>query len=294
MRTILSTAAFVAVLSTSAFHPEAKPLHAGLNYRRYLEERNQTLERFERWRESAAGKQAFDLKLIPVMESRSADAVEDQLQRFAMTEQSIEKLRALNPEANFSTDSPFTIMTDEEFKDYVAEGWATSEAPMVEHKFEADRDGETVVDWSQTGCVGRVKGQGKCGSCWAFGTIAAVEAGYCLRNNRQLVHFADQQVTSCTENGCKGGFPQNSLSYIMRNGLCTEDVYPYRQCRRTNLNIRQVVRVPQSEQALENAVRGRPVAVGLAAGNSAWKQYQSGVLSTCTSTQLDHVVLVYG
>ncbi|DAZ92725.1 TPA: hypothetical protein N0F65_012508 [Lagenidium giganteum] len=309
-----SLVAVAAIFAQSWYAVEAKPLHAGLDYHRYLQERDQVAERLEQWRKSAPGQEAAKNNWGFDGESRSGEAAEDQLQRFAMTEQLIEKVRALNPEANFSTSSPFTLMTDEEFNKYVGQSFAAGEAlmneataNMTEHKFEADRDGETSIDWSQSGCVGRVKDQGQCGSCYAFGTVAAAESAYCIRNNRQLVHFSDQQVTSCSEHGCQGGWPQNSLNYIMRNGLCTENAYSYRsgttkqpgqcqanQCQHVNLNIRQIVHVRQSEQALENAVRGRPVSVGLAAGNSAWKQYKGGVLSTCTSTQLDHVVLVYG
>jgi len=51
-------------------------------------------------------------------------------------------------------------------------------------------------DWRTSGYVTPVKDQGKCGSCWAFSAIAAMEH---LNRfwNKELVDFSEQQLVDC-------------------------------------------------------------------------------------------------
>lgn len=48
------------------------------------------------------------------------------LQRFFLTELYVEQVQALNPDAVFSTDSLFTLMTDDEFAAFLGESFARS------------------------------------------------------------------------------------------------------------------------------------------------------------------------
>merc|ERR1712080_638780 len=63
-------------------------------------------------------------------------------------------------------------------------------------------------DWRQDGAVNHVKNQGQCGSCWAFGTVAALEGQHFIKNGN-LPDCSEQQLVSCdkTDSGCQGGFP---------------------------------------------------------------------------------------
>ncbi|DBA00892.1 TPA: hypothetical protein N0F65_006092 [Lagenidium giganteum] len=165
------------------------------------------------------------------------------------------------------------------------------------------------VDWTTTGCVAPPKDQGHCGSCWAFASIGALESAYCLTHNNRLQQFSEQQVNSCATQagGCNGGFPSIGLEYVRDNGgVCTETGYPYtsgktqqtgkcnaRSCKKTPLQI-SVQRVDASEDGFVSAIASQPIAVGVTAGNAEWKQYSGGVLSACSTTQLDHAVLAVG
>lgn len=75
-----------------------------------------------------------------------------------------------------------------------------------------------------------VKDQGKCGSCWAFSTIALVESLY-VKTNSLTLSLSEQEVADCSYedsyNGCNGGWPSNALNYILQNEVSLTSAYPY-------------------------------------------------------------------
>ena len=57
-------------------------------------------------------------------------------------------------------------------------------------------------DWRDAGKVTPVKDQGKCGSCWAFSTIAAMESHALISANstsNTQFNFSEQQLVDCAE-----------------------------------------------------------------------------------------------
>lgn len=58
-----------------------------------------------------------------------------------------------------------------------------------------------------------MRDQGKCGSCWAFSSVAAVE-GQIYNATRVLKKFSVQQLVDCDtqNNGCDGGNPVCKLN----------------------------------------------------------------------------------
>lgn len=294
------------------------------DFPRFLQERATLEQELLVWKESAAGEFAkqhgfFIPSSTKKTSPQSAEEVqEDQVRRFFLTKLHIEQAQQLNPDAVFSTDSPFSLMTDDEFAKFLGNSFQRgnnnvlhSDGFMVEQESTASNG--TVPagdkDWTTSGCVAPVKSQGQCGSCWAFAAVAALESAYCLTGN-PLTLLSEQQVVSCdaVSGGCEGGFPGDALNYLQQNGgVCLAEEYPYASgdsqetgecepssCTIKAIQIQQVVRVPRSENGLMAALSGRPVAVGVAAGNNTWKQYKSGVVSTCSSSQLDHAVLAVG
>ena len=81
------------------------------------------------------------------------------------------------------------------------------------------------VDWRQF--LTPVKNQGKCGSCWAFGTVEQVEAYYAMANNGTKMVLSPQQLVSCMANpaqcggtgGCQGATAELGLNYISKYGI---------------------------------------------------------------------------
>ncbi|XP_063682170.1 uncharacterized protein LOC134817025 [Bolinopsis microptera] len=65
---------------------------------------------------------------------------------------------------------------------------------------------EDTLDWRDYGAVTSVKNQGSCGSCWAFGSVAAMEGAYFLATGNAK-NFSEQQQLDCSEDyGCSGGW----------------------------------------------------------------------------------------
>lgn len=74
-----------------------------------------------------------------------------------------------------------------------------------------------------------VKNQGSCSSCWAFSAIGATEAYTNLYYNRLLdLDLSEQELVSCSTAGnCSGGNTGSALSYIIKNGIVSEDCFQY-------------------------------------------------------------------
>lgn len=77
-----------------------------------------------------------------------------------------------------------------------------------------DGDLKRAVDWRSAGGVAPIKDQGTCGSCWAFGTVAALEGALFVKTGERLA-LSEQALVDCSwpegNNGCDGG--EDSFAY---------------------------------------------------------------------------------
>jgi len=79
-------------------------------------------------------------------------------------------------------------------------------------------------------CIGRVLDQGRCGSCWAFGTTETLSDRFCIHSSGSVVvQLAPLDVTTCDieEDGCNGGDPAQAWTYAKKTGVVTEACAPY-------------------------------------------------------------------
>nr|QOV03082.1 cathepsin L12 [Dysdercus peruvianus] len=164
------------------------------------------------------------------------------------------------------------------------------------------------LDWREKGAVTPVKNQGNCGGCWAFSATGALEAQTFLKTG-SLVPLSEQNLIDCANRvydnyGCNGGLMDHAFYYIMKNGVESEESYPYEGvdgvCRFNKSNIaatqKSYVDIPPTEEDLMKAVANiGPISVGIKANLASFFYYSGGVFDDpACDNNLDHGVLVVG
>jgi len=166
------------------------------------------------------------------------------------------------------------------------------------------------MDWRTLGAVTPVKDQGQCGSCWSFSATGAMETAW-FRKTGKLVSLSEQNLVDCSgsygNQGCNGGWMDGAFKYVKANmGIDTEAGYPYKatqgSCAFTKVNsgasVTGYTDLPSgSESALQTAVAmNGTISVAIDASANQFQLYKSGIYmtSTCSTTNLDHAVLVVG
>ena len=156
-----------------------------------------------------------------------------------------------------------------------------------------------------------MKNQGACGSCWAF-VATAVNEGRAAMKNITYSTLSEQQLVSCStmNQGCTGGWMATAWSYVAVSGQVSDATYPYTNefSSKTEPCIDSLLQPAlvkdddptiylTTESELKAALMEGPVAVAIAAGNSCFSSYQSGILSCkCPNSvpDLDHAITLVG
>jgi C1A family cysteine protease len=94
------------------------------------------------------------------------------------------------------------------------------------------------IDWRDNhgNWVTSVKDQGDCGSCWAFGSIAALESLALITRNtpdrvgtKDIIDLSEQDLVSCciANYGCNGGYLNETYNFLQDFGAPNEKCFPY-------------------------------------------------------------------
>ncbi len=85
-------------------------------------------------------------------------------------------------------------------------------------------------DYEGANYVTSVKDQGSCGSCWAFGSLGAMESRLAVEAgvSDPSLNLSEQYLVSCaTDNGCSGYSIEGTLSYVLSHGVVDEGCMSY-------------------------------------------------------------------
>lgn len=161
------------------------------------------------------------------------------------------------------------------------------------------------IDWRDKNVVTEVKDQGKCGSCWSFSATGSIESVNAI-DTGILKNASEQQLMDCSidygNNGCKGGLMDNAFKYVIDNGLCSEEEYPYTAQQDTCHLCNSIIKindyrdiVPNNEYILKRVVAQQPVSAAIQANLLSFRFYSNGIYSdpNC-GTNLDHGILIIG
>lgn len=165
---------------------------------------------------------------------------------------------------------------------------------------------EASFDWRTRGAVTPIKDQENCGSCWDFGTHAAMESSWFLVNNA-LINTSEQSTLDCISSGsCGGGWPSNAATYLMNPGTCLTSAYPYTAvkgtCKKTTDSYKLYSwgyvgadnNIPSVSAIKAALCQYGPLVTTVYAGSSAFQSYGGGVFNEHATNGIDHCVCIIG
>ena len=149
-----------------------------------------------------------------------------------------------------------------------------------------------------------VRNQGSCGSCWAFGTMAAIEGVYNKKNSSKLSDWlSTQQLVDCdtSNKGCNGGWFSGAMNFFKAHPAIYESQYKYTakkgtcsESSKTKTSIKTTgYSYASNANSLYNLLSNGPVAIAVDA-NSTFMKYKSGIYSSKCSTSVNHAVVLVG
>nr|POE71014.1 senescence-specific cysteine protease sag39 [Quercus suber] len=233
--------------------------------------------------------------------------------RFKIFKDNVEYIDKFNNEGNRTFKLSANVFADLTNEEFVAShtGYKISPQPSSlkakSLKYENLTEIPTTMDWREKGAVTSIKDQGRCGCCWAFSAVAAVE-GITQIKTGNLISLSEQQLVDCAvegNRGCNGGWMDNAFRYIIKNqGLSTEEKYPYETMQGTCDHEKESIYAAQisafedvpsnNEEALLQAVAKQPVSIALDGSGPNFQFYKSGVFVEECGTRLTHAVTAIG
>ena len=168
--------------------------------------------------------------------------------------------------------------------------------------FPVYRDLPTSLNWVDLGGVTRVKNQGDCGSCWAFGATAELESRIKIQYGQEM-DLSEQQVIQCNPYGadCDGGW-STAAYYVFRTyGAVQENCRPYvgftsEPCHQTDFLPYGFITgwhsISNNEEQIKTALQTGPVCTSVDA--SVYFENYGGGCYDVPGGWTNHLVLIVG
>jgi len=158
-------------------------------------------------------------------------------------------------------------------------------------------------DWRNMGGTTPARQQGGCGSCWAFGAVAALESYHKILTG-ETQYFSEQQCLVCNtyDYDCEGGTAFACYNLWTNYGAVSRTCMPYYgndnlPCTQDQCEVVARIQgqsyVPYNEPALKTAVMIHPIAVGICATDAMFSYTGSGCYIGPNNT-VNHVVELCG
>jgi len=165
------------------------------------------------------------------MHGLSFGTVEEYEFRLAQYAQYDEEINMINaqPENTYTLGhNKFSTWTKAEFKQLLGRKKPLAQEARREEIIEDFSRLPTSVDWRTKGAVNPVQNQGRCGSCWAFASTAAMEGAHAIVTG-SLPKLAEQQLVDCDRrsSGCNGGLEIWAYQYAEKHSMDKWVDYPY-------------------------------------------------------------------
>jgi len=251
---------------------------------------------------------AMDFNAWTAKHNKHFSAVEA-LRRRAIFNQNAKYVAKFNNENSFklSVEGPFAAMTNDEYKRLL------TRRPVEQHDVEMlNIQADASVDWRSKGKVPPVRDQGQCGSCYSFGSLAALEGRLLIQKggDAKTLDLSEEQIVQCSSNnGCNGGTGSRVYDYIIKNGgVAKESDYKYTakdgSCDSTKAKkvyakltgYKSVAR--KNTEQLKQALTEGLVDVSIDASSASFQMYRGGAYtdSKCGTSlfDLNHEVCAVG
>nr|BAG71138.1 cathepsin B-S1 [Tuberaphis takenouchii] len=130
--------------------------------------------------------------------------------------------------ANTSKEYIMGLLGSRGYTNYSSEVEIKTYDPLYEENASVEQF-DSRENWKSCKQIGRIRDQGNCGSCWAFGTTGAFADRLCVSTGGKFNELlSPEDVAFCCQNcgkGCEGGYPIKAWQYFRTQGVPTGGDY---------------------------------------------------------------------